>query len=123
METNLTQVVKGVTMSKVCNLKADSGSTEVKQITVQVSFDGVTLNDVFEKAMSSTVIAWQNSNRRNFDSLKNGQIAEISFKAPGRGGNNPMIALIAEAKAAGVDTNDIDALLEFISKKAEALVG
>lgn len=79
----LKQVVKNVVLTKACNIKADKDSSETKQINLKVSFDGVTLADVFNKALSGTVIQWQNGpGRKRFSSWNNGQVVEVEFKAP-----------------------------------------
>jgi hypothetical protein len=100
----MNEVIGGVTLSKVCSIKADKDSDESKQINLKVKFDGATLQSVFDKAVSGAVIQWQNGiGRKNFDHYKNGQTVEIQFVAPAsRAQVDPMDALIANAKASGM---------------------
>ena len=82
---DLTQMIKGVTLTKVCSIKADQDSTESKQITLKVKFGGVSLNDVFMKALANAVIQWQNGpGRKHFDKWVDKQIVNVDFKAPAR---------------------------------------
>jgi len=116
---NLNTIVEGVTLSKVCSIKADKDSTESKSITLKVKFDGSTLQNVFDKAVAGAVIQWQNGpGRRTFDTLKNHDVITVDFKAPGRTQVDPMTALTLEAKAAGVDVTDKAAFAAWITKKA-----
>ena len=97
----MTEVVTGVVLTKACSIKADKDSTESKVINLKVKFDGVQLGDVFAKAVSSTVITWQNgAGRKAFDTLKNNQIVEINFATPvSRAQIDPESAMIAKLQA------------------------
>ena len=119
---NLNDTVKDVTLSKVCRLKADKDSTEIKQVTIKCSFDGVKLADVFNKALAGAVIQWQNGpGRKNFTSWKNNQEVEIKFKAPAAQPQiDPMTALLNEAKAKGIDVTDKVAMTQFMMDKLNA---
>ena len=97
---DLTQVVEGITLSKVCSIKPDKESTEHKSINLNIKFDGVTLNDVFAKAVSSAVIQWQNGQGRNkYDRWIDGQTVNIEFKAPARTTIDPEQAMIAKLQS------------------------
>jgi hypothetical protein len=63
-----------------------------------IKFDGATLASVFDKAVSGTVIAWQNGvGRKAFDTFKNGQTVEIQFIAPAsRAAIDPETAMVAK---------------------------
>ena len=81
---DLHTIVNGIVLDKVCSIKADKDSDESKAITLRVKFDGVSLRDVFTKAVSSAVIQWQNGPGRNkFDTWTNNQTVNVDFKAPG----------------------------------------
>ena len=81
---DMNEVVTGVTLTKACSVKADEDTEKGKTINLRVKFDGVTLGDVFAKAVSSAVIAWQNGvGRKQFDTLQHGHTVDIQFKAPG----------------------------------------
>lgn len=113
---DLNQIVKDVTLSKVCSIKADRDSTESKSITLKVKFDGIALQSVFDKAVSGAVIQWQNGpGRKDYDKWSNHQTVEVNFSAPGRTMIDPKVAIIQEAKAAGVNVNDKQALTAWIT--------
>ena len=93
---NLNEVITNVTIAKACSIKPVKDSTESKTVTVRVKFDGVTLQSVFNKAVSSAIIQWQNGpGRKSFDRLKNGQTVDIQFVAPGRTTIDPETAMVA----------------------------
>jgi hypothetical protein len=79
--TDMNTVISGVTLIKVCSVKADEDSTESKQVTVNVRYDGLTLKDVFTKALSSDIIKWQAGARKRFDTLP--KVETITAKSPG----------------------------------------
>lgn len=116
---DMKEIVKGVKRTKVCSIKPDKESDKSKQITLVINYDGIALSSVFDKSDSGAVIQWQNNNRNNFDKFKNGQVVNIDFKSPGRQTIDPKQALIAEAKADGVDTIDKKAFMNWIDKKFE----
>jgi len=104
---DLKQVIKGVTLTKVCSIKADKDSAESKSITLKVNFDGVPLQGVFDKAMSSTVIQWQNGpGRSKFDTWSDKQVVEIDFKSPAKTTVDPIAAIVAAAQAEGVSVEE-----------------
>jgi len=101
---NMNEVVTNVTLSKVCSVSPDNESKKegiTKQITVKVKFDGSTIQSIFDKAMSSTVISWQNGvGRKSFDQLKAGQVVEIQFNAPAsRSAVDPETFMVAKLAA------------------------
>ena len=98
---DLTQIIEGVTLTKMCSVKIDKDSTDSKSISLKVKFDGVTLNDVFAKAMSSTVVQWQNGPGRNkYDQWKNNGVVEIDFKAPAKAPQiDPETAMVSKLQA------------------------
>ena len=80
---NMNEVINNVTLTKACSISPDKDSTEHKIINLRVKFDGAQLGDVFAKAVSSTVIAWQNGvGRKGFDTFKANQTVDIQFSAP-----------------------------------------
>jgi hypothetical protein len=108
MNTNLKEKVIGVTLTKACGIKPDGDSTESKTIQLEVKFDGVLLEDVFSKAMSSTVITWQNGvGRKQFTTYKANQVVKVDFKAPASKPQvDPVTAMIQMAAAAGMSVED-----------------
>jgi hypothetical protein len=115
---DLNQIVKGVTLTKVCSISPDKDSNEFKNITLKVKFDGVPLQGIFDKAISQTVIQWQNGpGRKKFDQWNNNQVVEVEFKSPARTTIDPMAQILAEATAAGVDTTDSGELAKYIMNR------
>ena len=91
---NMNEIVNGVKLSKVCSIKPDADSNESKQINLEIQFDGVPLQAVFQKAIAQTVIQWQNGiGRKKFNTWKNGQTVTIQFRAPASAQVNPEEAM------------------------------
>lgn len=119
---DLNQVIKDVVLTKTCSIKPFKDSPDSKSITLRVKFDGVTLQSVFDKAVSGSVIQWQNGpGRKNYDGWEDRQTVDITFSAPGRTAIDPIAALIGEAKASGIDVTDKAALSKWITEKAMGL--
>ena len=118
----LSTMVTGVSLSKVCSIKAFKGSDESKSITLNVRFDGVPLQAVFDKAVAGAVIQWQNGpGRGKYDEWSNGQVINIDFKSPGATAIDPKQAMIAQARSAGVDVTDKQALMTYIMSQIEGM--
>ncbi len=98
---NMTEIIANVTLTKVCSIKADKDSTESKQVTLRVKFDGATVQSVFDKAVAGAVIAWQNGvGRKGYDEFKAGQVIDIQFTAPAsRTAIDPETAMVAKLQA------------------------
>ena len=119
---NMNESITGVTLTKVCNIKPFKGATDSKQVTLAVKYDGLTIGDVFTKALRSDVISWQNGpGRKGYDNLIDKSTVTVSAKAPGAVTVDPETAMVAllttmspeeqinylrqlAAKAAGVPT-------------------
>jgi len=115
---NMNEIVTGVTMEKVCSIKADADCDTPKTINLVVKFDGVKLGDVFSKAMAGAVIQWQNGpGRSKFDTWRNNQRVEITFSAPGRTTVDPEQAQIAKLK--GMETQaEKEAYIQWLMEQA-----
>lgn len=82
---DMNQVVSGLTLDIDSSVKKDKNSNESKKVTLRFHFEGVTLRDVFTKALSSARISWQNGpGRSQWDSWKNGQVVDVNFASPGQ---------------------------------------
>lgn len=103
---DMNQIIIGVTLTKVCSVSPDEDSEESKRVTLRVKFDGCKLVDVFEKAMSATVIQVQAKLRKNFVSLKDNSVQEVTFSAPTRTTVDPIEYVITQAKASGVTVEE-----------------
>ena len=116
---NMSEIVTNVTLTKVCSIKADKDSEVSKLINLKVKFDGVPLQAVFDKAMASAVIQWQNGPGRNkFDDWKANQTVEISFSAPARTMMDPEAAMIAKLQSM-TPAEQISYLQELATKAAK----
>jgi hypothetical protein len=118
---NMTETITNITLSKACSIRADEDSTEKKIINLKVKFDGATLGGVFDKAMSGTVIAWQNGvGRKQFDTFKNGQTIEIQFSAPAAKAQiDPEAAMVMKLQSMNADEQKAY-IAEMIKKAAKA---
>ena len=93
---NMNESITGVTLTKVCNIKPFKGATDSKQVTLAVKYDGLTIGDVFTKALRSDVISWQNGpGRKGYDNLIDKSTVTVSAKAPGAVTVDPETAMVA----------------------------
>ena len=118
---NMTDIITGVTLTKACSIKADADSTESKVVNLRIKFDGAQLGDVFAKAVSSTVIAWQNGvGRKGFDTFKANQTVDIQFSAPAsRPQIDPETAVVNMLKGM-TPTEQVEYLKNLVTKAAKA---
>ena len=102
---DLNQIVTNVVLTKACDIKAFKDSDITKHINIEVTFNNVSLNAVFAKAMNPTVISWQNGPGRNkFDQWVDRQTVKVDFKAPGAMPViDPEVAIVNKAKAMSSD--------------------
>ena len=114
---DLKQVVNGVTLTKVCSIKPYKGSDESKNITLEISFDDVLLEDVFHKAVGGAVISWQNGpGRKQFNQWENGQLVKVNFKAPGKTQVDPETAMKSKLQSMSVEERE-----EYLRRMLESL--
>ncbi len=107
MAINLNEVVNGVELVKACSIKPDKDSTESKTINLKIRFNNVTLKDVFDKAVSQTVIVWQNgTGRKKFDKFENHQTVTVDFASPAKTTIDPLTAIISAAKAEDISVEE-----------------
>ena len=105
---------KAMVLTKVFGIKPFKGSDESKQWTLELTIPaGTTEKDLAQAVLSSEVIKVQNGNRNNFDKYPEGHVFEKTFNKPGIQ-VDPKQALIAQARAAGIDVTDKIALTEWI---------
>lgn len=118
----LNQIVSGIVLTKDCSIKPDSESKDSKTIHLKVRFNGVTLGDVFQKAMSNTVVQWQNGvGRPKFDMFKDGQTVEVDFKAPAKAPQEPPEVQMARKLAACTTDAEREALIAEVIARAAKL--
>ena len=118
---NMNEIIAGVTLTKVCSIKADKDSTESKAITLRVKFDGATIKSVFDKAVAGAVIAWQNGvGRKQYDTFKANQTVDIQFSAPAsRTAVDPETAVIL--LLAGMTLEQQEAKIKELMAKSRAI--
>ena len=93
---NMNESITGITLTKVCNIKPFKDATDTKQVTLAVKYDGLTIGDVFTKALRSDVISWQNGpGRKGYDTLIDKSTVNVSAKAPGAIAIDPETAMVA----------------------------
>jgi hypothetical protein len=106
---DLTQKLTGVIRTKQCSVKAEAGGS-AKKINLSIDYSDCTIEDVLTgKAVAHDVIAWQNGQgRAKFSSWTDGQTVSIKASSPGASAPiDPMVSLLAEAKAKGVTIEDL----------------
>jgi len=86
---DLKQIVKGVTLTKNISVSSDEDSKKQgisKTVALKVKYDGLTLEDVFLKALDKDVVSWQNGSggRKNYDNLVDKGVVNVDAKAPGK---------------------------------------
>lgn len=102
---DLTQVISGVTLTKSITVSPDEDAKKAgtkKTVVLKVKYDGLTLDDVFLKALDKDVVSWQNGSggRKNFDNLIDKGIVNVSAKAPGKAPQVDPEAIVAARLAA-----------------------
>jgi len=118
---DLEQKLDGVVVEKACKIRPFKGSDDVKAINLRIKFDGATVDDVVGKAVSGTVIQWQNGpGRSKFDSWKNNQTVDVSFTAPSRKPTMPPEDAV-EAKAASKHGDERKEYIASIRARLDAL--
>lgn len=111
-KANLNDVIEGITLSRWISVSpdVDAKKDKIKKIiNLEVDFTGLTLQNLIIKAFKSDVVAWQNGSggRSNFDKLIDKTTVKVSSKSPGGGPQiDPLDAIIANAKAAGMAIED-----------------
>lgn len=83
---DLTKKIDKLTLTRRVGLSPEKGSKDSKTVTIRVKFDGSTIGDVFNSAMSAIAIKWQTRMRKKYESVKSGAVYDIAFIGPrGRG--------------------------------------
>lgn len=114
--TNMSEVVEGVILKKTTNIRAVSGGPS-KQVTLEVDYNGLLIQDIFAKALKDDVISWANGSggRKNFENIVNGSTIKVSAKHPGSLQTDPETAMINKLVGMGEQERE-DFLLKMIEK-------
>lgn len=86
-QKDLGTVIGNIVLEKQCSVSADSDGKkngEAKKVNVRLNMSNVMLQDVFNAAVSHSVIKWQNGQgRKIFGQLKPGQFIDVHFSHAG----------------------------------------
>ena len=102
---NMNDIISGITLTKIVSISPDTESKKEgvkKTITLKMKYDGLTLADIFQKALKDDVISWANGGggRKNYDNLTDKQVVEVSAKSPGSGPQeDPETAMVARLRS------------------------
>jgi hypothetical protein len=103
-----------VVITKGFSTKPDKDSTESKSMTLECTYD-CTIKDLVYDNIGKQIIGQQPKIRNKWNNYTEGQVIKATFTGTNvRVQEDPMTAVIARAKAAGIDTNNKEALGEFI---------
>ena len=103
----LSDLLTGVVINKSFLLSRNAKAKAAKDgitLHAELDFSLVTVEAAVDKAASQAIIAFQNGNRKNYDSFENGQHLEIPVTSAGRQiVVDPMVAM--RARYANADTD------------------
>lgn len=121
---DLNTMISGVVLTKTITVSPDEDAKkagEKKIVILKVKYDGLTLNDVFLKALDKDVVSWQNGSggRKNYDNLKNNATVNVDAKAPGKAPQIDPEEAVA-ANLATMTPDEQQAYFKDLLKKAEA---
>ena len=104
--------VAGVVLVKRCQVSRNEDEKAAgthKNVDIEMTFDDVTLREVFWAAMSPKVISWQRGARTNYDSVVDGSTVKITFKSAGRQPRDPVAESLKWAGKEDTSKSDIQA--------------
>ena len=121
---DLNMKVVNVTLNKTIELSPDADAKKAgdkKTVTLCVKYDGLTLQDVFLKALDKDVVSWQNGSggRKNYANLVDKETIKVDAKAPGKAPQiDPETAMVAKLATMNPEeqATEIARLLELASK-------
>ena len=122
-KSRFNEVIDTFTLRKTCSVSADAESKargESKTVTLEVLFDGATINDLAMSCLGQgKVVTWQNGYaRKHYNELSDRQVVKITWNKPASAPEvDGKTKLLMEAKAAGVDITDKDALMEYVQSQ------
>ena len=109
--------IETFTLSKTCSVREDKDTDTPKTVHLKIKFEGATVNSLAQSCLGQgCVVKWQNGRaRKEFTKLVNNQTVEIDWASPATAPQvDPKTALLADAKASGIDITDKVALMEWI---------
>ena len=108
---------KDMIVSKRFSVSPDQDSDESKTCTLELTIPaGTSFRDLALGVLSPEVIKVQATARKGYTKYPEGHVFKKTFARPGIE-IDPMVALIAEAKAQGIDVADTEALTKFFMSK------
>ena len=113
------EAIESFTLLKNTSVKSGEGADDSVAVTLKVKYEGVTIQQMAEATLGQgVVVKWQNGpGRKKHTSWKANQVVEVNFTAPASTYVDPKEQLLAEASAAGVDTESEDELKAYIIKR------
>lgn len=104
---DMSEKINGLVRTKVCKVSADADSKDApKTVTLRINFNGVTLEDVFEKAIATVVIQWQTKARKIFNQIADKSTVDVEFTAPARTTVDPIAAFKAKFASASAEERE-----------------
>jgi len=111
------QLAQQLVVSKYFTISPDKDDERSKRFKLELVIPaGTTIMDLANSQLSSHVIKVQNANRPKWDKLVEGHVYRITYKRP-ISEVDPMTQLIQDAKLAGVDPSDQDAMTVYIMEQ------
>ena len=114
------ETIETFTLSKACSVREDKDTKVPKTVHLKIKFEGATINSLAQSCLGQgVVVKWQNGRaRKDFTKLANNQTVNINWNAPASAPQiDPKTAMLADAKASGVDINDKVALMKWIEEQ------
>jgi len=108
---------KDLIVSKQFSIRADGDSDEQKVCTLELKVPQDTaFVDLARSVLASEIIKVQSSARKRFNDFSSGHVFKKTYSQSGIN-IDPLIALVTEAKAQGIDVSDLDAVTNYIINK------
>jgi len=110
---------KDLIVSKQFSMRADDNSDEQIICTLELKIPaGTAFMDLARSVLASEVIKVQSSARKKFSTFSSGHVFRKTYASSGIN-IDPLIALVTEAKAEGVNINDLNALTAYVIRKLQ----
>jgi len=114
------EVIDTFVLSKTCSVKEDKDTAVPKTINLKIRFQGATINTLAQSCLGQgVVVKWQNGRaRKDFTKLVDRQTVEIDWASPATAPQmDPRDAMLADAKAAGVDIKNKAELMRWVENQ------
>jgi len=113
----MTQLAQQLVVTKYCTISPDKDDDRSKRFKVELVIPaGTSIMDLANSVLATNVIKFQNANRPKWDKLVDNSTHRITYKRP-ISEVDPMTQLINDAKLAGVNPTDQDAMTVYIMEQ------